>query len=63
MFYIYGLGGLLPEAQKALLYTVDACGDSICKIGEDDLEKTVEECLNSKEVIAISSFKPEANKE
>lgn len=63
MFYIYGLGGLLPEAQKALLYTVDACGDSICKIDEDDLEKTVEECLNSKEAIVLSSFKPEANKE
>lgn len=58
MLYIYNLECLSASDQDAFLTVVDRVGEAVCRIGEEDMEKTVAECLETLTPMEIRGFEP-----
>lgn len=56
MLYIYKLECLSASEQDAFMNVADRCGEAVCRITEPDLEKTVEECLETLAPIDMKTF-------
>lgn len=58
MIYIYHIEALSKEEQSQLLLAADACRLPVGLIGERDIHKTVEECLDSISALDMQTFTP-----
>lgn len=56
MLYIYNLECLSASEQDAFMNVADRCGEAVCRITEADLDKTVEECLETLAPIDMKAF-------
>lgn len=63
MLYIYNLACLPEAAQEAFITVADRAGEGVCIIGEQDLDKTVAEALETLEPADIGAFAASAQEE
>ena len=63
MLYIYKLNTLAKEMQQAFVDAADRAGQSICLLGDDDIEKTLTTCLGAIAPMDMSGCSPSEGEE